>query len=133
MSEENVEILARVFEAFNRGDFGDFAEFFDPEVEFNPGRLPPGEKTRYIGREGVSEWTRNLNDAWVAVSAEPGERIEVGSDRILAIDRWHFQGRDGIEIEEELPTLLTFGNGLIVRVDGFADKAEALEAAGLEE
>ena len=133
MSEENVEIVRRVFEAWNRADFGDFAEFFDPKVEFNPGLLPPGEETRYIGREGVNEWIRNINDAWVAVTAEPEQRIEVGSDRILTIDRWHFQGRDGIEIEEELPTLLTFRNGLIVRVDGFTDQAEALEAAGLEE
>ena len=133
MSEENVEIVRRVFEAWNRADFGDFAEFFDPEVEFNPGLLPPGEETRYIGREGVNEWIRNINDAWVAVTAEPEERIEVGSDRILTIDRWHFEGRDGIEIEEELPTLLTFRNGFIVRVDGFTDKADALEAAGLSE
>ena len=133
MSEENVEVVRRLFEAWNRGDFGDIAEFFDPEVEFNPGLLPPGEETRYIGREGVNEWIRNLNDAWVVVTAEPEERIEVGSDRILTIDRWHFQGRDGIEIEEELPTLLTFRNGLIVRVDGFSDRADALEAAGLSE
>ena len=107
------------------------SEFYDPEVEFNPGLLPPGEQTRYIGREGVKEWTRNVSDFWVAVTAEPEERVEVGSDRILTIDRWHFEGRDGIEIVEELPTLLTFRNGLIVRVDGFTDKADALEAAGI--
>ena len=133
MSEENLELVRRLFEAWNRGDFGDLAEFFDPEVEFNPGLLPPGEETRYIGRDGVNAWIRNLNDAWVVVTAEPEERTEVGSDRILTIDRWHFQGRDSIEIEEELPTLLAFRNGLIVRVDGFTDKAEALEAAGLRE
>jgi hypothetical protein len=46
-------------------------------VEFNPGVLPPGEETRYIGREGVNEWIRNANDAWVAATAEPEERIEI--------------------------------------------------------
>ena len=133
MSQENIEILRGVFEAWDRGDFDAMGEFFDPEVEFNPGLLPPGEETHYIGREGVNKWTRNVLDAWVAVRAEPEERIEVGSDRILAIDRWHFQGRDGIHVEEELPTIFTFRNGLIVRVDGFTEKAEALEAAGLSE
>ena len=133
MSQENIEILRRMFEAWNRGDLDAMGEFYDPEIEFNPGLLPPGEETRYIGREGVNEWTRNVNDAWVAVTAEPKERIEVGSDRILAIDRWHFQGRDGIEINEELPTLFTFRNGLIVRVDGFTNRTDALEAAGLSE
>jgi hypothetical protein len=59
--------------------------------------------------------------------------LRFGSDRFLAIDRWHFQGRDGIEIEEELPTIFTFRNRLIVRVDGFRNRADALEAAGLSE
>jgi len=133
MSQENIEILQRMFGAWNNRDFDALVEFYDPEGEFNPGLLPPGEETRYVGREGVNKWIWNVNDAWVAVTAEPEERFEVGSDRILAIDRWHFRGRDGIEIEEELPTLFTFRNGLIVRVDGFTNRAEALEAAGLSE
>ena len=133
MSKENVEILRRMFEEWNRADIEASGAFFDPEVEFNPGLLPPGEKTSYIGREGVIEWTRNVSDSWVAVTAEPVERIELGSDRILATDRWHFHGRDGIEIEQELPTIFTFRNGLIVRVDGFTSRADALEAAGLSD
>jgi hypothetical protein len=44
---------------------------------------------------------------------------------------WRFSGREGIESESELPTLFTFRDGLIVRIDGFTDKAEALRAAGL--
>jgi hypothetical protein len=59
--------------------------------------------------------------------------IEAADDRILAVDRWLFRGRDGIEIERELPTLYTFRDGLVVGIDGFTDKADALEAAGLSE
>jgi hypothetical protein len=33
----------------------------------------------------------------------------------------------------ELPTLYTFREDLIMRIDGFTEKAEALEAAGLSE
>ena len=57
--------------------------------------------------------------------------LEATGIRILAIDRWIFRGREGIEIDRELPTIFTFRNGLIVRIDGFIDKAEALEAGGL--
>ena len=60
MSQENIEILRGVFEAWDRGDFDAMRKFFDPEVEFNPGLLPPGEETHYIGREGVNKWTRNV-------------------------------------------------------------------------
>jgi len=39
----------------------------------------------------------------------------------------------GIEIERELPTLYTVRDGLTVRIDGFIDRADAFEAAGLQE
>ena len=77
------------------------------------------------------EWIRNVSDAWIAATVEPEERIELASDRILAIDRWRFRGRDGTEVEEELPTAYTFRDGLIVRINGFTDRAEAFAALGL--
>ena len=58
-------------------------------------------------------------------------RLEDG--RILSVDLWRFRGREGIEIDRELPTLYAFRDGLIVRIDGFTDQAEAFEAAGLSE
>jgi ketosteroid isomerase-like protein len=131
MSRENIEVHRLMREAWNRQDFDGVLQYLDPEVEFHPGPLPPGEDARYLGHQGVREWIRNVTDAWVEVSFEPKERIEIASDRILAIDRWFFRGRDGIEIEEELPTAYTFRNGLIVRVDGFTDKSEALKVVGL--
>ena len=71
--------------------------------------------------------------AWESVDIEPKEIIEATGNRILAIDRWIFRGRDGIEIDRELPTIFTFRDGLIVRIDGFTDKTEALEAVGLSQ
>ena len=82
---------------------------------------------------GWSEFIAGATEAWESVVIEPKERLETTDDRILAIDRWLFGGRDGIELERELPTLFTFRNGLIVRIDGFTDTAEAHEAAGLSE
>jgi ketosteroid isomerase-like protein len=35
MSEENVEVVRRVYAAFNRGDLGTVLEIPDPEIEFN--------------------------------------------------------------------------------------------------
>jgi ketosteroid isomerase-like protein len=35
MSQENVEIVRRLYEAFNRGDIvGAFAEFMDPDIVY---------------------------------------------------------------------------------------------------
>ena len=130
MSRENVEILRLVYEADL--DSRDILQYLDPEVELYPGIDAPDQHMRYVGREGWSEFITGATEAWESVTIEPKEIIETG-DRILSIDRWVFRGRDGIEIDRELPTIFAFRNGLIVRIDGFTDKAQALEAAGLSE
>jgi ketosteroid isomerase-like protein len=131
MSRENVEILRLAYEADL--DSQDVLQYLDPNVELYPGIRTPDQHTRYVGRDGWSEFIAGATEVWESVDIEPKEIIEATGNRILAIDRWIFRGRDGIEIDRELPTLFTFRNGLIVRIDGFTDKVEALEAAGLSE
>jgi len=133
MSQENVTVLGAFVEAFNHRNFDDAAQYLDRAVEINPGVQAPDHESRLVGREGWKEFIRVAIEAWEAATAEPLETIETENGRILSIDLWRLRGRDGIEIERELPTLYTFRGGLIVRIDGFTEKAEALEAAGLSE
>jgi ketosteroid isomerase-like protein len=131
MSRGNKETLRLFYELDLDGE--EILELLDAEVELYPGIRTPDQGTRYVGREAWREFIREAFEAWESVDIEPKERLEATSDRILAIDMWRFSGRYGIEIESELPTLFTFREGLIVRIDGFTDMAEALEAAGLSE
>jgi ketosteroid isomerase-like protein len=132
MSEENVESIRRGYESFNRGDIDAILHFYDPEVELYPGIRAPDQNTRYSGHEGIKDFFRGAIEAWERVTVEPKEAIECGDNQVLSIDRWRFFGREGIEIDTELPTLFSFQAGLVVRIDGFTDKSEALEAVGLE-
>jgi len=129
MSEDNAEILRLFYEI--DPESADLLQYLDPEVELYPGIKAPDQGDRYVGREGWSEFIAGAIGAWESVEIEPRDRLEAGDDRILAIDRWIFRGRYGIELERELPTLFTFRNGLVVRIDGFIDEDEAREAAGL--
>ena len=131
MSRDNKETLRRFYEA--GFDSEEILRFLDPEVELYPGIETPDQHQRYVGREGWSEFVEGAIEVWESVAIEHKEMLETADDRILGIDRWLFTGRDGIEIERELPTLFTFRDGLIVRIDGFTDKTDALEAAGLRE
>ena|SRR5690242_10455041 len=133
MSEENVEILSAFAEAFNDRDFDGAQRYLDPAVEINPGVQGPDHDSKLIGHQGWKEFIRIAIGGWQAATAEPLERIETDDGRILSIDLWRLRGREGIEIERELPTLYTFRDGLIVRIDGFTERAEALEVAGLTE
>ena len=131
MSLDNLDTLRAFYEAEPDGE--DVLQYLDPAVELYPGIRAPDQGTRYVGWDGWREFMADAIGSWEAVDIEPSERLEATENRILAIDSWLFRGRDGIEIERELPTLFTFRDGLIVRVDGFTDKAEALDAAGLSE
>jgi ketosteroid isomerase-like protein len=133
MSQENVEILGAMYAAFNRREFDDALRYLDTELEFYPGVLAPDHDARFLGRQGWMAFIRIAIGAWETVTAEPNERIETEDGRILSVDLWRFRGREGIEIDRELPTLYAFRDGLIVRIDGFTDKAEALEVVGLSE
>ena len=133
MSQENIEVLGAFSKAFNDRDFDGTLRYLDRAVEFAPGVNAPDHDSKLLGHDGWREFIRVAIEGWEAVTAEPLERIETEDGRILSIDLWRFRGRDGIEIERELPTLLTFRDGLIVRIDGFTERAEALEAAGLSE
>jgi ketosteroid isomerase-like protein len=133
MSQENVEILRRLNEAFNRRDIDGAIQYLHPDVELHPGIQVPDEESEYVGREGLTEWFRSATEPWEMITVEHKELIDGPGDRVLAVERWVFRGRDGIELELELPNVYTLRDGLIIRIDGFTDRAEALEAAGLSE
>jgi hypothetical protein len=62
MSRENLDVLRRLNEAFNRRDVDAAVQCLDPEVELHPGIQVPDEESRYIGRDGLMEWFRNATD-----------------------------------------------------------------------
>ena len=134
MSRENVEKLRAAYEAFSRGDFDGFLRYVDPDVVLNPGVTAPDAQAQYLGRQALREFFVTIAAGpWEAVIVEPQEMIETEDGRVLCVERWRFQGRDGLELERKLSSLFTFREGLIVRIDGFTDRAEALEAVGLRE
>jgi ketosteroid isomerase-like protein len=65
---------------------------------------------------------------------EPQEFLDAG-DRVATRLRHHGRGKEsGLEIDEELyHQVVTFHDGRMVRIEYFAEWAEALEAAGLRE
>jgi len=150
---EKAEKLRLFYEtALNRLDFDDAVQYLHPESEIRPafgghvdiGRRYRGRdeakqllKTLTEGVEGVEGVEKSIDDGETFLASvtqvEPKETIEIGGDRLLRVERWRPRGWQGIETEVEITHLYTFRDGLIARIDGFRDKAEALQAAGLSE
>ena len=137
MSQDNVETLYRLYEAFNRRDFDAAVQYLHPDGEVYPA-LEPVERVgdtrgHFRGREGLREFFGTLDDAWEAVTIEVHEMSEGADGRILAVENWRVRGPQGIEIDTKMTDVYAFKDGLIIRCDGFRQHEKALEAAGLSE
>ena len=128
MSEENVEVVRRVFEALKREDLDALVEAYDPQVEIVTLMLGT-----YHGPEGarqaIEEGRRSLR-GW---NLDPNELVDAG-DSVIAIAHIRGAGQhSGIALGDLMALSFTIRNGLIIRQQSFRSKEEALEAVGLSE
>jgi ketosteroid isomerase-like protein len=133
MSEENVELVRQVYEAWNRGDLEWLLDHSTPKGEFRTAQLFPDTDAAYRGREGFREFWNTFREPWETFLIEV-ERIEpIGDDRVLALLWFHGSGRQEIEVTLKFGNLITLEDRMMSQVVNFADWQEALEAAGLSE
>src|SRR6266566_7340998 len=129
---QNVEIVRRAIEAFNRsGSLPE--EHFDPEGElFNVRESPlPGP---YRGYAGLLEWRQGVFEVIDEGRFEIDDVIDV-DESDLVIYKCRLLGRarhTGIEIDISWTNLNWFREGRIYRSESFTSHAEALKAAGPE-
>jgi ketosteroid isomerase-like protein len=141
MSEENVEVVRKAFEAWNAGDMDALREFYDPDaiVRAVEGWPEPGP---FVGREAVMRQLEQLREAWDTDAFELiSDFIDVG-DRVAVREIWHGAGygpemnleiTNVMTVSSELFGLWTIRDGRVARVRYFYNRADALEAAGLSE
>jgi ketosteroid isomerase-like protein len=131
MSQENVEIVRSVYDAFRRGAWDEGARLVDPDAELlgTVGGLSEGSVARGVqeGRQAFEQW----DEDWDESRLEPEAFIDAG-DRVVVLQHEVRRGRgSGVEVESHTGVVFELRDGLVVRVQGFMDQAEALEAVGL--
>jgi ketosteroid isomerase-like protein len=133
MSEENVEIIRRAYEEFNRGDWESVMDLAASEFEYvtTSGFLVGLSGTR--GPQGFLRFVEQFWEEFDEVHAEAQEVIEAG-DSVLAVIAFSGRGKQsGAEVNLNVCQLWTLRDRKVIRGQGFFDRAEALEAAGLRE
>jgi ketosteroid isomerase-like protein len=130
MSQENVEIVRAMFEAYSAGDMDAFRELHDPDVI---GRMPEGwPERRFVGREALMRQFEQLRETFDATSARPISDFIDAGDRVVVRLAYHAEGH-GPEMNFEMTQVITVRNSKILYREYFWDHAEALEAVGLSE
>jgi ketosteroid isomerase-like protein len=151
MSQENVEIVERFFAAVERamesywsdprsiaaamkeGDLTPEGEeafsFLDPDIVWNA-----GDFGTFRGREGVAAgWDDffEIADRYAVSVLE----LKEGQDDLVyaAVERAITAKASGIQTTIPDFSVIKIEAGSIVQIDAYADRAEALEAAGLSE
>jgi ketosteroid isomerase-like protein len=132
MSQENVEIVRRSIEAWNRRDLGAFLALFHPDAEMDWSRSRAPFKGVYRGRGEQETFWDLFWSTFADVQIEAHEFIEAGSE-VVVLNTAHMRGRDGIEVIARSALVNTVENGQITRLRLFQERAEALEAVGLRE
>ena len=132
MSQENVEIVRRIFDGWATGDFGAGLTDLDPGVVFVV-RRPFPEPVETVGPNGIREYMRGFLDNWETYAVEARGLQAVG-DTVLADAVQHGEGKASrIAMKQPFFMVFTFRAGKIVRMESILNRDDALKAAGLQE
>lgn len=130
MSQENVEIVRRGLEAFNRADWEGATAQFAQDVEWQPSSGWP-DTTPHRGRESIRAFWAELSSTLEGFTADLDELFDAGDD-VVAFVRTRGRGRgSGMEVSREIGQVYTLSEGKVVRIVGYDRRSEALAAAGL--
>src|SRR5437764_8561370 len=99
MSQENVEVVRRLHEAWLCGDNDGALACFDPEAVTDMTVRPDGQI--YHGPEGMYEAMRIWVETWDEYRFAPERYLDAGDDKVVLL--WRESGRGkGSEVEGEI-------------------------------
>jgi len=128
MSQENVEIVRKAWDAYSRGDYDRVGGFHDPHIVV----VTLEDGVVYGNTDSLANYER-WNEAWEGAESTL-EEVKGHGDRVFLAARFQARGRaSGVEVDTRVYEVYMLRDGKILRIDEYEDRAEALEAAGLPE
>jgi ketosteroid isomerase-like protein len=130
MSEENVEVVRKAiaYEYYGVGDRAEAEVIFDPHVVLNPIDEEPSSGFDAM-RADMERWASAFDELEVTIE----EIIDAG-DQVVVVAYHQGRGRtSGVNVDTRFYEVYTLREGKVWRVDEYTERAEALEAAGLQE
>ena len=133
MSQENVELVRRSFEAIRRWDVEALCELYDPDITFLPLTGTRVESGGYRGHSGVRRYFDEIADIWVELRPYESDIRTTGS-HVVVLGGCAVRGRgSGAQSDTPMAWVLTVRDGKITSHRGYGTREQALEAVGLSE
>jgi uncharacterized protein len=130
MSQENVELVRSVYDGWLHGELG--LDKLDREISMVESSNLPGAVTA-DGIDAVERYIRSFAKHWEQIRFEPQEYLDAG-ERVVVVARLVGSGKkSGVEVTRTWAYVWTIRAGKVLRLVGYATRAEALQAAGVAE
>jgi ketosteroid isomerase-like protein len=134
MSQENVEIVRRSTDAYNRRDLDGILENWAPDAVLDWSNSHGFDAGVYRGHGEIREFLLRFLATWDEVRFELVDGpVEVEDGLLVTENVAYLRGRDGIEVKARSAWLTTIRDGEQTSLTLYQTKQEALEAAGLRE
>jgi ketosteroid isomerase-like protein len=133
VSQQDLEGLRDVYDAFARGDRSAALELSDPDIEITerPGVL---DSKTYRGHEGLLEAIDNWVGQWDEFRMEIEQMTDAGGGRVVSVVRHYGRGKlSGVVVEQQIVYVHTLRNGKVIRWQMFGALDEALAAIGQQD
>ena len=124
---QNIDVVRRFTDAFNRRDFDALTDEVDPEIQLHEWPAAPGAQS-YSGPDGLRRAVENWFESWEWMQVEI-EDLEEADGRVLVTFHQRAQGK-GSEVEVEIRSwnVCSFQDGRLTDIALFTDREEAMEA-----
>ena len=129
MSQENVEVVRGVYDAFGRGDVDAVFAAMEPDIEWDESEgMPYGGV--YRGREAIvgNVFGPILADV-EGFTAEPDEILPLDGSRVMARGRHGGKGARG-PVDARFVHIWTLSDGRVSRYEQLADTRRFCDAVG---
>ena len=129
MSEDNLDVIRRGYEAFGRGDINTLLDSFDEQISWvTPGPRELKTSGRRTGRQEVGEFFASVNELFDIQRFEPKEFIAQG-DRVVVVGSETARARStGNVVDVDWVHVFTMRNGKVVAFQEFFDTAAVVAA-----
>ena len=132
MSQENVDVVRRVLEAWSRRDLESALQDLDPDAEVDWSASLGVQSGVYRGIEEIRRFWEDWLELFEEIDVRAEAFIDAG-EHVVVPNRTYLRGRDGVEVHASSASVWTLRDGKIVLHRLYQEKEAALVAVGLSE
>lgn len=130
MSQENIELIRRGQEGFNRGDMGPVKHLLSADLDWGAMSAFPGLDAAYSGHEGIDAWMKTVRSSFSSFEVSLERVVHDGGDVVAVTEHLQAIGRESrAEVEMTIVSVYWFADGRIAKRRAFTTEEEALAAA----